>query len=140
MSDSVPPGKTTKAFLLSLLGGILIFVAGASRVTIIALHSSSVMPGVINAGYAMLQRVGEAGGYVFAAIAAISGVFVIIGAMMIHFRPAKASTWAGLVLAFSFVSFIGSGGFFFGAALGIVGGGLALTLKPNPPHTPGHYG
>jgi hypothetical protein len=49
-------------------------------------------------------------------------------------------TWANLILAFSFVSFVGTGGFFVGAVLGIVGGLFALIQKPNPPQRPGHYG
>jgi hypothetical protein len=143
MTNPVRQGKPTKAFLLSLVGGLFIFVAGASRISIMALHLSSVMPGVINAAYAMLQAAGEAGGivsYLTASIAAISGIFVLIGAMMIHFRPAKASTWANLIIAFSFVSLVGTGGFFIGAVLGIVGGLFALVRKPNPIHRPGHYG
>ena len=70
----------------------------------------------------------------------MAGFFVLVGAMMIHFRPAKASTWANLILVFSFVSFVGSGGLFVGAVLGIVGGALPILQEPNPGRLPGHYG
>jgi hypothetical protein len=129
--------KPTKAFLVSLAGGLMIFGVAVSRITVMALYHSPVMPGLINAGYAMLQSAGEAGGdlsYVMAGAAAASGFFVITGAVMIHLRPAKTSTWVNFILAFSFVSFIGSGGLFIGAVLGIVGGALALVQEPNPEH------
>jgi len=38
-------------------------------------------------------------------------------------------TWGILVLAFSVVSFIGMGGYFIGAVLGIAGGALALSYR-----------
>ena len=102
MTNPMRQTKPTKAFFLSLIGGLLIFGVAVSRIIVTALHSSSVMPNVINAAYAMLQAAGMAGGfesYLLASITAVSGFFVIIGAVMIHHRPAKASTWANLILA-----------------------------------------
>src|ERR1022692_959765 len=139
MTDPVRRRKPTRAFFLSFIGGILIVVADGARIVIMALHFSSVMPNVVAPAYAMLQAAGLAGGalsYLLAIIAVISGVFVIIGALMIHYRPAKAATWANLILAFSFLSFAGSGGFFIGAVLGIIGGAFALIQRPNPKHPP----
>jgi hypothetical protein len=143
ISNPAQRKKPTKAFVISLVGGLMIFGVDGSRIIVMALHLSSVMPNVIDPAYAMMQAAGMAGGiasYLTAAITTTAGFFVIVGAMMIHFRPAKASTWANLILAFSFVSFVGSGGLFIGAVLGIVGGSLAILQKPNPPHRPGHYG
>jgi|HubBroStandDraft_1064217.scaffolds.fasta_scaffold285217_2 hypothetical protein len=137
MTDSVQKKKKpTKSFLLSLLGGVLIFGGAIARIVVMLFAFSSVMPNVIDPAYVMLKGIGAVGGllsYVLAAIEAVSGICVIVGALMIHRRPAKAATWGNLILAGSFVSFVGTGGFMLGAVLGIVGGAFALIQKPNPP-------
>jgi len=66
-----------------------------------------------------------------AAVGAVSGIMILVGAVMLYNQPAKASTWGAVVLALSVVSLFGMGGFFIGALLGFVGGVLALTWK-NP--------
>ena len=38
--------------------------------------------------------------------------------------------WGVVIVVFSAVSFVGMGGYFVGAAFGILGGALALTYKP----------
>jgi predicted benzoate:H+ symporter BenE len=40
--------------------------------------------------------------------------------------------WGTVIIVFSAISFLGMGGFFIGSILGIVGGALALSLKPEP--------
>lgn len=66
----------------------------------------------------------------FSLVALVSGILVIVGAIMLNARPQEHTTWGIIVLVFSIVSFIGMGGFFIGAVLGIAGGALALSLKP----------
>lgn len=61
--------------------------------------------------------------------ALVCGVIVVVGALMLNSRPQERVAWGLIVLVFSIVSFIGMGGFFIGAALGIAGGALALSLK-----------
>ena len=56
-----------------------------------------------------------------------SGIVVFLGAIMIYVRPDKRRTWGTIVIIFSAVSFLGMGGFFIGAVLGIIGGALALS-------------
>jgi len=63
-------------------------------------------------------------------IGVLSGIIVIIGALMLSVRPADHVTWGTMILIFSLISFLGMGGFFIGAILGIVGGALALSWKP----------
>jgi hypothetical protein len=41
--------------------------------------------------------------------------------------------WATLIIVFSAVSFVGMGGFFIGAILGIIGGAFALSFKQTIP-------
>ncbi len=85
--------------------------------------------GMMGGYYGMMHGFGLGGGgfYGLAAIGIVSGIIILVGAIMIYSQPAKASTWGALILAFSIVSLFGMGGFFFGAILGIVGGILALT-------------
>jgi hypothetical protein len=122
----------TASFVLSLIGGLLI-LAGAGMM----LTFSSGTPyygmmggygGMMGGYYGMMQGFGYGGWfYGVAATGLVSGIIVLIGAVMIYTRPDKAPTWGLLVLIFSIISFAGMGGFFLGAILGIAGGILALT-------------
>lgn len=60
----------------------------------------------------------------------VSGILVIIGALMLNTRPAEHTTWGTIILIFSIISLLGMGGFFIGAILGIIGGALALSWRP----------
>ncbi len=62
-------------------------------------------------------------------IGVVSGILVIIGAVMLDVRPADHKAWGIVILVFSISSFLGLGGFVIGAALGILGGALALSGK-----------
>jgi hypothetical protein len=130
--------KPTIAFVLSLLGGLLILGVAVARIIVMLFAFTSVLPGIIDPAYEMLTGQFPAGGplpYVEASVVAVSGAFVLAGAILIHHRPAKASTWGYVILAFSFVSFIGTGGLLVGAILGILGGAYTILLIPDPPKT-----
>ena len=87
--------------------------------------------GAANGYYGMMQGFGYGGWfYGAAAVGLIAGIVVLVGAVMIYARPRTTSTWGLLVLVFSILSFLGMGGFFIGAILGIVGGALAMVWKP----------
>ncbi|MFC1506743.1 hypothetical protein ACFLQ6_06700 [Thermoproteota archaeon] len=70
----------------------------------------------------------------------ISGIIVLISAIMLKIRPGEATEgirkcctfWGTIILIFSIVSLFGGsiGGFLIGAILGIVGGTLALLSRP----------
>lgn len=62
----------------------------------------------------------------------ISGVIVLIGAVMLNANPSQHYTWGTVILVFSIVSFAGMGGFFIGGILGIIGGAFALAWSPKP--------
>jgi hypothetical protein len=75
------------------------------------------------------------GGTWLLGIAFVSGIIVLVSAIMLNKRPEQATRWGVLTLIFSVASFFGGfgwsrGGFFIGAILGIVGGALALLSKP----------
>lgn len=80
----------------------------------------------------MMRGFGVGGGWFYglAAIGIASGIIILICAIAIYTQPVKASTWGLIILAFSIVSLLGMGGFYFGAILGVVGGILAMTWTP----------
>ncbi len=125
----------TASFILSLIGGLLM-LAGVGMMMTFSFGAPYYGTmggyyGMMGGYYGMMQGFGYgAWFYGAAAIGLVSGIIVLIGAAMIYARPSKAPTWGLLVLIFSFVSFVGMGGFFLGAILGIIGGILGLTWHP----------
>ncbi len=131
---SQPAGApTTAAFVLSLIAGLLI-LGGAGMM--MAFSYGAPYYGMMGGYYGMMNDyygfMGGNGGWLYgiAAVGLVSGIVVLIGAVMLYTRPSNASTWGLLVLIFSIVSFFGMGGFFIGAILGVVGGALALAGRP----------
>ena len=50
---------------------------------------------------------------------------------MLQTKPvASYSMWGAIILVFSFLSYFGGGGFFVGGLLGIIGGIIAISWKP----------
>jgi CDP-diglyceride synthetase len=60
----------------------------------------------------------------------LSGVIMIVGAVMLRMHPSDHLIWGAIILIFAVVSFADMGGYFIGAILGIVGGALAISLRP----------
>jgi hypothetical protein len=60
-------------------------------------------------------------------IGIVSGIMVIIGAIMIYAQPTHIRKWGVLIWFFASLSFFGIGGFFIGGILGIIAGSLAVT-------------
>ncbi len=65
----------------------------------------------------------------FSLVSLVFGILVVIGAVMLNTRPADHVAWGIVVLIFSTASFIGMGGYFIGAILGIAGGAIALSYR-----------
>lgn len=126
------------AFILSLIGGIFMLAGGAlSSVWFMfeGINGDGMMGGFggMMEGYQTMMDgfevpLGFMGGLSF--IGLLSGIFVIVGAIMLNSRPAERLTWGTLILVFSVISFLGMGGFYIGALLGIAGGAIALSWKP----------
>jgi hypothetical protein len=116
--------KPTAAFVLSLIGGILILVLGGVFALVL---------GAVGVGLGVIPGVGFFGALaaIFGILAVVFGILVIVGAIMINSgEPARVRTGGILVLIFSVISLLAGGGFFIGFILGLVGGILALTWKP----------
>lgn len=133
MSTSTGPEA---AFVLSLVGGVLILI-GSVVVMMWAFGGMSAWGGpmgIMMGGYdGMMGGMGFSGMGIFGGMSflgLIAGILVLVGAVMLRSRPEQASTWGMIILVFSIVSLFGMGGFFVGAALGFVGGLLAVTWRP----------
>ena len=119
------------AFILSLIGGVLIFMGGV-------VSSLWFMSGGYNSWGMMGGSGGMMGGWGapfgfmggLSLIGLVAGILVIVGALMLNARPAEHTAWGVVILVFSIVSFLGMGGFFIGALLGIAGGALTLSWRP----------
>jgi hypothetical protein len=127
------PSLQTTAFILSLIGGIIILVG--SLITSLLSAFGSPNGTYYGMGPGMMGRFGFGFGYGsgwmlgLSIIALICGILVLVGAVMINSRPVEHFTWGIIVLIFSIVSLIGMGGYFIGAILGIAGGAIALSYR-----------
>jgi hypothetical protein len=133
----LPKNNKSIAFLLSLIGGIIILVAGVVS-SVWFLYGGAVwgdfgdmwfgfMGGYHNMmgslGFPLWYMVGlSLGGFV-------SGLLVIVGALMLNSRPHEGFAWSVLIMVFSVVSFMNLGGFFVGGLLGLAGGAIAYGSR-----------
>ena len=122
----------TTAFILSLIGGLAIVIGSAIETLLLALGSYAgtyygMGPGMMS-GYGFY---GYGSGWMtgFSLIALVFGIIVVVGAIMLNARPTQHVTWGIIVLVFSVASFIGMGGYFIGAVLGLAGGAIALSYR-----------
>jgi Family of unknown function (DUF6114) len=122
------------ASVIALVGGTIITLSGVLFLAVSALilpHinvsnisvpqglSASSIPGIIS---------GVVG--VMGAFGLVSGAVVLVSSVKLLTGSDNRRTWSVLILVFSMLSFIGMGGFFIGAILGVVGGALVLRWKP----------
>jgi hypothetical protein len=124
--------RPVASFVVSLLGGVLILGTSA---TVMGASSGGPYYGGMMGGYyygGMMRGLGF-GGWFFGleAIGVVSGIIVLLGAIMVYNRTGQASTWGALTLVFSILSLLATGGFLVGAVPGAVGGILAITWKPD---------
>jgi len=139
----------TTAFILSLIAGVLILLSGilTSVWFMNGGYSFNYGNGGMMNGYGgmmggfsgmmtgyqnMMSGLGVHSSYMtgFSIIGLIAGILVMIGAIMLNARPSEHTTWGAVIIAFSVISFLGMGGFWIGALLGIAGGAVALAWRP----------
>ena len=134
MSNSVDEFPSA-AFLLSLLAGIIILAGSGMMALAIGGSFGGMMGGylgIMNGYQGMMQGFGSGDWIYFSVIVGlISGIMILVSAMMVYVRPSRISTWGGMIVAFSVLSLFGMAGFFFGGILGVLGGILALTWQRN---------
>ena len=127
------PEKPTVAFILSLVGGLLIFVGSAVSIVWFSVGSAPFGGywGMMSGWHGMTGSYGFAYDYllVLSVLGLACGVIVVVGGFMLSLRPLEHVTWGVLVVVFSAISFVSMGGWFVGAILGVVGGALALAWR-----------
>jgi len=115
--------KPTKAFILSLTAGILILsntaLLGAAATWFPRIIPT--IPGSANDTTVLYRLI---------ALGLIFGVLVLLGAIMLHSKPANKKAWGIIAIVFSIPSVITGGGFIIGFILGVMGGAKALSWKP----------
>jgi hypothetical protein len=115
--------KPTKAFMLSLIAGILILsnsaLLGAAATWFPWIIPT--LPGSSANDTTLLYRL--------TAVGLIFGVLVLLGAIMLHSKPVNKRAWGIIILLFSILSYVTGGGFIIGSILGIIGGARALRRR-----------
>jgi hypothetical protein len=121
MSQTV---KSTRAFTLSLVAGLLI-VCNAVAVGVAGAYFPWIfptLPGSDNNATVPFTTI--------SVIALICGAVVLLAAIMLRIKPENKKAWGILITAFSIPSVITGGGFIIGFILGIIGGVKAVKWKP----------
>ena len=125
--------KPNVAFILSLIGGLLIFVGSAVSIVWFSVGSAPFGGywGMMSGWHGMTGSYGFTYDYllVLSVLGLACGVIVVVGGFMLSLRPLEHVTWGVLIVIFSAISFVSMGGWFVGAILGIVGGALALAWR-----------
>lgn len=116
--------KPIRAFMLSLIAGILILVNAVSVAAAATWFPWLIptLPGSSGNDVTILYSV--------AAVGLICSVLVLFGAIMLHSRPEHKRAWGIMVIVFSIPSIVTGGGFIIGFILGIIGGAYTLSRKP----------
>jgi hypothetical protein len=109
-----------KAFLLSLIAGILIVINSA-----LLGAAAKWFPGVIPTLPGSTTN-DPTFLYSLTAFGLIVGILVLIGAALLRTRPNHLKAWGIMVIVFSIPSVLTGGGFIIGFILGIIGGFLTL--------------
>ena len=133
MGLTVSERRSSPSFGLSLLGGILIILGSA----VTPIFFGNLYPRVCGPGGGMMCGIGGGmmrwwgspmfmGGWFFS-VPLISGILVIIGAILMNIRPQETTTWGIMVLLFSIIGFTGMSFSILGSILGIIGGAIALN-------------
>ena len=135
MTQNTTSGFPSVAWILSLVGGILIILSGTLLMAVGAFilphlnYGNLTVPPQMTAASIPALVSGIVG--TMGAFGLVSGAIVLISAIMLMRNPESRKTMGVLILVFSVLSFIGLGGFIIGAILGIVGGIMTLRYRPS---------
>ena len=127
--------KPMVAFILSLVGGMLIFVGAAVSIVWFSVGTSpfgdGAFWGMMGSYHGMMGSYGFNNDYLlgFSVLGLVCGAIVVIGSFMLNLRPLDHVSWGVIVLVFSAVSFVSMGGWFVGAVLGAAGGALGIAWR-----------
>jgi hypothetical protein len=136
LTQQTTPAYPKTASILALVGGILITLSGVLLIAVSAFilphldYSNLSVPQGLSSSSIPALVSGIVG--VMGTFGLVSGVIVLISAVMLLANLGQRRTWGILILVFSILSFVGLGGFVAGAILGMVGGILTLRWKAQP--------
>jgi hypothetical protein len=126
------------SFILSLIGGLIVLLYSLFSLVTFGLYGpywngiEGWMGGMMGGFHDFMGIYG--GSYEFFAVLTIiglvCGILIVASAVMLRARPQEHGLWGTLIIVFSAISFVGMGGFFIGAILGIIGGALAIIYRP----------
>ncbi len=128
----------TVAYVLSLIGGLIVLVVSILNLLWFGAGASFLggyggyMHGMMDGYHNFMGNYASSTSF-FAGISLVSlicGIILVVAAVMLWIQPQAHIIWAVVIIVFSAVSFVGMGGYFIGAILGIVGGAIALSYKP----------
>jgi hypothetical protein len=131
----------TFAYIVSLVGGLIVLIASIINVVWYSYGATnfggygSFIRGMMGGYHSFMGSNSSSNGFLagISLVAVICGVVVVMSAIMLRVHPQERMPWAIVIIVFSIVSFVGMGGFFIGAILGIVGGlFIIFTRQTNP--------
>ena len=111
--------KPVAAFVLSLIGGVFILLAGASELYTGYLGATLVLPSGLDIWIALLGLIGVA-----------LGVLAITFSVLLFQAPEHHVLYGALIVIVAALSVLSYWGFIVGLVLGIVGGALAIGWTP----------
>ncbi len=130
-------GPTT-SYILSLIGGLIVLLYSLLSLVMFALYGpywdgiGGWMTGMMGGYHDFMGIYGGSTEFlaVISIVGLVSGVIMVIGAAMLRAHPQEHVMWGTVIIVFSAISFVGMGGFFIGALLGIIGGAFAISYRP----------
>jgi len=122
---------------MSLIGGIIVFVV--STVNLVWFLSGAqnfggfgnYMQGIMDGNHNFMGNYASSNSFLagLSVVALVCGVIILIGALMLRVQPRNHTIWAIIIVVFSLTSFVGMGGYFIGAILGLIGGVFELSIR-----------
>ena len=131
----------TFAYIVSLVGGLIVLIASIINVLWYSYGATnfggygSFVGGLMDGYHSFMGSYGSSYGFLsgISLVSVICGVVVVMGAINLRLNPRQSIIWAIVIIVFSAVSFVGMGGFFIGAILGIVGGLFVIATRQTNP-------
>ena len=131
------------AYAISLLAGILTFIGGLAKASTSGIIKYTASAATFNNFVGNSVRSTNFGlavssARVSAVILILSGILVLVSAVVMSFRSHEYSVWGTIIVVFSVVGLFAGGNFLtgVGSVLGILGGLLAITYRTASRHVP----
>ena len=124
------------AYAISLLAGILTFIGGLAKASTSGIIKYTASGATLNNFVGNSVRSTNFGlavssAKISAVILILSGILVLVSAVVMSFRSHQYAVWGTIILVFSVVGLFAGGNFLtgVGSVLGIIGGLLAVTYR-----------